>query len=75
MSAAGARRHEVTLMVHDDGPVGLDGVEVVFDDERLVSDAGIALRRSSVGSGSNGSSSVACACAAIGREPRTRVAR
>jgi Transposase DDE domain group 1 len=30
-------------MVHDDGPVGLDGVEVRFDDERVVSDAGIAL--------------------------------
>jgi len=30
-------------LVHDDGPVGLDGVQVVFDDERVVSDAGIAL--------------------------------
>jgi hypothetical protein len=30
-------------MVHDDGPVGLDGVRVDFDDERGVSDAGIAL--------------------------------
>ncbi|MCA1700830.1 MAG: IS1380 family transposase [Actinobacteria bacterium] len=30
-------------MVQDDGPVGLDGVEVVFDDERVVSGAGIAL--------------------------------
>jgi len=30
-------------MVHDDEPVGLDGVEVTFDDERVVSDAGIAL--------------------------------
>jgi hypothetical protein len=30
-------------MVHDDGPAGLDGVRVVFDDERAVSDAGIAL--------------------------------
>ncbi len=30
-------------MVHDDGPVGLDGVQVAFDDERVVSDAGIAL--------------------------------
>src|SRR5207247_1697279 len=34
---------EVTLMVHDDEPVGLDRVRVVFDDERVVSDAGIAL--------------------------------
>ena len=30
-------------MVHDDGPVGLDGVRVRFDDDRVVSDAGIAL--------------------------------
>jgi DDE family transposase len=30
-------------MVHDGEPVGLDAVEVVFDDERVVSDAGIAL--------------------------------
>jgi hypothetical protein len=31
------------LLVDDDGPVGLDRVRVVFDDERVVSDAGIAL--------------------------------
>jgi hypothetical protein len=30
-------------MVHDDGPVGLDGVEVRFDDERAVADAGIVV--------------------------------
>jgi hypothetical protein len=30
-------------MVHDDGPVGLDGVQVKFDDERVVSDAGLML--------------------------------
>ena len=30
-------------MVHDDTVVGLDGLQVVFDDERVVSDAGIAL--------------------------------
>jgi DDE family transposase len=30
-------------MVHDDGPVGLDGVRVCFDDERVVSDAGVML--------------------------------
>ena len=30
-------------MVHDDGPAGLDGARVAFDDERVVSDAGIAL--------------------------------
>ena len=32
-------------MVQDDEPVGLDGSEVEFDDERVVSDAGIAARR------------------------------
>ncbi|MCA1701363.1 MAG: IS1380 family transposase, partial [Actinobacteria bacterium] len=30
-------------MVQDDKPVGLDGVQVKFDDEKVVSDAGIAL--------------------------------
>jgi hypothetical protein len=30
-------------MVQDDGPVGLDGVTVAFDDERAVADAGIVL--------------------------------
>lgn len=30
-------------MVHDDEAVGLDGLDVVFDDERAVSDAGIVL--------------------------------
>ena len=30
-------------MVHDDGRVGLDGVQVKFDDERVVSDAGLML--------------------------------
>lgn len=30
-------------MVHADGPVGLDAVDVVFDDERVVSDAGLVL--------------------------------
>lgn len=29
--------------MHDDEPVGLDGVRAVFDDGRVVSDAGIAL--------------------------------
>ena len=33
-------RQEVTFMVQDDKPVGLDGVRVKFDDERVVSDAG-----------------------------------
>jgi hypothetical protein len=30
-------------MVQDDGPVGLDGVQVRFDDERVVCDAGLML--------------------------------
>ena len=30
-------------MVHDDEPVGLDGLQVEFDDERVVSDAGVML--------------------------------
>jgi hypothetical protein len=30
-------------MVNDEEPVGLDGVRIVFDDEKVVSDAGIAL--------------------------------
>jgi hypothetical protein len=30
-------------MVQDDGPLGLDGVRVEFDDQRLVSDAGVGL--------------------------------
>jgi hypothetical protein len=41
--AAGACGQEVTLWVHDDEPVGLDGLEVEFDDERAVSDAGVML--------------------------------
>jgi Transposase DDE domain group 1 len=36
-------RQEVTFVVHDDKPVGLDGVQVRFDDERAVSDAGVML--------------------------------
>ncbi len=31
------------MRVQDDGPVGLDGVQVEFDDERVVSDGGVAL--------------------------------
>src|SRR3954447_8813238 len=36
-------RQEVTFMVHVDGPVGLDGIAVAFDDERAVADAGVVL--------------------------------
>jgi hypothetical protein len=41
--AAGACDQEVTFVVHDDTAVGLDGLQVDFDDERVVSDAGVAL--------------------------------
>src|SRR3954449_7168085 len=43
LAAAGACSQEVTFMVQDDEAVGLDGLHVAFDDERVVSDAGIAL--------------------------------
>src|SRR4051795_5335579 len=36
-------------MVHDDTAVGLDGLQVEFDDERVVSDAGIVLVATLVG--------------------------
>jgi hypothetical protein len=36
-------------MVNDEQSVGLDGVRVVFDDEKVVSDAGIALVATLVG--------------------------
>src|SRR3954454_21888877 len=42
-AAAGACSQEVTFVVQDDKPVGLDGVQVNFDDERVVSDAGVLL--------------------------------
>jgi hypothetical protein len=41
--AAGACSQEVTFVVHDDTAVGLDGLRVEFDDQRVVSDAGVAL--------------------------------
>src|SRR5690349_13513524 len=42
-AAAGACGQEVTFVVHDDMAVGLDGLQVCFDDERVVSDAGVML--------------------------------
>src|SRR3954451_6799406 len=42
-AAAGACGQEVTFMVQDDEAVGLDGLQVEFDDERVVSDAGVML--------------------------------
>ena len=43
MMAVAACGQEVTFVVHDDVAVGLDGLDVVFDDERAVSDAGVVL--------------------------------
>jgi hypothetical protein len=43
VSGSHVLRQEVTLMVQDDKPVGPDGLRVKFDDERVVSDAGVAL--------------------------------
>jgi hypothetical protein len=43
VAAAGAPRQEVTFVVQDDKPVGLDGTRVEFDDERVVCDAGIVV--------------------------------
>jgi hypothetical protein len=54
-------------MVHDDGPVGLEGVRVRFDDERVVSDAGIAVgRHSRRGWALRRLPSVSCGCVATG---------
>jgi hypothetical protein len=47
--AAGACGQEVTFVVHDDTAVGLDGLQVEFDDERVVSDAGVMLVASLAG--------------------------
>jgi hypothetical protein len=43
VSGSRAPRQEVTFMVQDDERVGLDGLRVKFDDERVVSDAGVML--------------------------------
>jgi Transposase DDE domain group 1 len=43
VSGSRGLRQEVTFMVQNDKPVGLDGVQVKFDDERVVCDAGIAV--------------------------------
>jgi hypothetical protein len=43
VSGSHGLRQEVTFVVHDDKPVGLDGLQVAFDDERAVCDAGVML--------------------------------
>jgi len=68
---------EVTFVVQDYKPVGLDGVQVVFDDERAVSDAGVmlvALVAQRLGR-SRRSRAVWCGCAATGQARPTRGAR
>jgi len=72
-----ARRQEVTLVVHDDGPVGLDGVKVCFDDDRVVSDAGVALIATLAGRlGLEGLVARAvCGCVRIVRVRPTRAGR
>ena len=63
-------------MVQDDEPVGLDGLRVEFDDERVVSDAGMRWsRRSLSGSGSRRWRGGWCGCVVTGRARRTRGAR
>jgi hypothetical protein len=74
--AAGAWRQEVTLMVNDEQAVGVDGVRVVFDDERVVSDAGVVLVATLAGRlGVEGWSASMCVCGGIDRGRRTRGGR
>jgi hypothetical protein len=69
-------RQEVTFVVQDDKPVGLDGMQVTFDDERVVSDGGIALVATlGAAPGCRGAGRVRCGCAATGRARRTPGAR
>ena len=63
VSGSHGLRQEVTFVVQDDEPVGLDGVRVIFDDERVVSDAGIMLVATLAGGwGSRRSRSGWCGC-------------
>jgi hypothetical protein len=64
------------MVQHDDEPVGLDVVEVVFDDERVVSDAGIALVATLAGRlGIEALAGRLVSCVAIGRGRRTLTGR
>ena len=63
-------------MVQDDRPVGLDGVQVKFDDERVVCDAGVMLVATLAERlGSRRWRSGWCGCGGTGRARRTRGAR
>ena len=76
MMAVAACGQEVTFVVHDDAAVGLDGLDVVFDDERVVSDAGIVLVATLAERlGIEDPPAVWSACVEIGRGRRTRGAR
>jgi hypothetical protein len=56
--------------VHDDEPVGLDGLRVELDDERVVSDAGVPLVATlAIGDrGDRGSAGAVAAGSSGGRE-------
>ena len=63
-------------MVQDDEPVGLDGLRVEFDDERVVSDAGVMVVATLAARlGSRRSPASWCGCAASGPAPPTPGAR
>ena len=77
MTTVAACGQEVTFVVHDDAAVGLDGLSVAFDDERAVSDAGIALVATLAGRLGIEASRPGCwsGCVGTGPEPRAAAAR
>jgi len=63
-------------MVQDDEPVGLDGMRVEFDEQRVVSDAGVMLVATLAGRlGIEALAGSSCGCVATGPALRTRGAR
>ena len=63
-------------MVHDDEPIGLDGLRVEFDDQRVVCDAGVVLVATLAQRlGIEALAQRACGCVATSRAPRTQGAR
>ena len=62
-------------MVQDDEPVGLDGLQVKFDDERVVSGPGDARGKRRSRLGIEASPAGWCGCVAGGPGPRTRAGR
>ena len=68
MGQPGACGQEVTFVVHDDEAVGLNGLAVEFDDERVVPTRGSRWSRCLLGGlGSSGWPGGWCGCVAIGR--------